>query len=233
MEYSYIPAPVPSLARWNAMRRRDRRQSILRMLQNEFILTLPISGKVLDVGGGRKAKYLPLLPIGLDISSVNIDAGIEPTHLVQPGQPLPFADNTFDTIICFNTLEHIYDSTAVLAEMHRVSKPGGVIHVTVPFMFRIHGHPSDYLRATPAWWRETFSRIGFVSLSLHPLVWGRASTAGVVPGFRIVAPRLRLHLAMLKDILMARLVFRNSCQDGNRGERIAGTSPGWFMTGTK
>ena len=132
------------------MRRGDRRGSILSVLQNEFILTLPISGKVLDVGGGRKAKYLPLLPIGLDISSVNIDAGIEPTHLVQPGQPLPFADNTFDTIICFNSLEHIYDSTAVLAEMHRVSKPGGVIHVTVPVMFRIHGHPSDYLPATPA-----------------------------------------------------------------------------------
>jgi SAM-dependent methyltransferase len=233
MDYSFIAPPVPSFSRWIAMRRRDPKQSVLRMLQNEFILTLPITGKVLDMGGGRKAKYLPLLPLGLDITSVNIDAEFAPTHLVKPGQPLPFQDNSFDTVICFNTLEHIYDATAVLAELHRVVKPGGLVHVTVPFMFRIHGHPDDYFRATPSWWRETFSRIGFAALEFHPLVWGRASTSSVVPGFRGIAPRTKLQIAMLKDILSASFTFNQDRMYGPRGERIAGTSPGWFMTGMK
>jgi SAM-dependent methyltransferase len=203
------------------------------MLQNEFILTLPITGKVLDMGGGRKAKYLPLLPLGLDITSVNIDAEFAPTHLVKPGQPLPFDDNSFDTVICFNTLEHIYDAPAVLAELHRVVKPGGLVHVTVPFMFRIHGHPDDYFRATPSWWRETFSRIGFAALEFHPLVWGRASTASLVPGFRGIAKRYRLNFAMLMDMFSAQLTFKRNRMDGVRGERICRTSPGWFMAGRK
>ena len=233
MDYTLIGPPVPSFSRWIAMRRRDPMQSVLRMLQNEFILTLPIRGKVLDMGGGRKAKYIPLLPPGLDITSVNIDAEFAPTHLVKPGQPLPFDDNSFDTVICFNTLEHIYDAPAVLAELHRVVKPGGLVHVTVPFMFRSHGHPDDYFRATPSWWRETFSRIGFAALEFHPLVWGRASTASLVPGFRGIARRYRLNLAMLTDMFSAQLTFKRNRMDGVRGERICRTSPGWFMAGQK
>jgi len=203
------------------------------MLQNEFILSLPITGKVLDMGGGRKAKYLPLLPPSLDISSVNIDPEILPTHIVKPGQLLPFEDNSFDTVICFNTLEHIYDAPAVIAELYRVVKSGGLVHVTVPFMFRIHGHPDDYFRATPSWWRETFSRTGFAALEFHPLVWGRASTASVVPGFRGIAKRYKMNFAMLRDLLFAQMAFRRNRMEGSRGDRICGTSPGWFMIGQK
>ena len=47
-------------------------------------------------------------------------------------------------------------------------------------MFRIHGHPDDYFRATPSWWRETFDRTGFARLDLMPLVWGRGATRAVV-----------------------------------------------------
>jgi SAM-dependent methyltransferase len=176
---------------------------------------------------------MSLLPPGLEIASVNIDPDIAPTYLLKPGQALPFIDASFDTVLCLNTLEHIYDAPAVLAELFRVLKPGGVIHVTVPFMYRIHGHPDDYFRATPSWWRETFARTGFAGLDFSPLVWGRASTGAVVPGFRGIAPRLRQHLAMLKDIFSARLFFKGPRMVGKKAERIANISPGWFMTGRK
>lgn len=233
MDYRYIAPPVPTLARWRDITRRFRGQSVLRMLQYEFLCKLQVSGRVLDMGGGREAKYLHLLPAGLDISSVNIDPGIAPTHLVQPGQALPFADGSFDTVVCLNTLEHIYDAPSVVAELARVVKPGGQVHVTVPFMFRIHGHPDDYFRATPSWWRETFARAGFSALEFHPLVWGRASTVSVVPGRHGAFVRARLHLAMLIDVLSARLLLPRDRMTGRRGESICGTSPGWFMTGTK
>ena len=233
MDYRYHPPPVPGFSRWWRMTRAYPGQSILRMLTYEKLITLRIAGRVLDMGGGRNAKYLSLLPAGLAMESVNIDPKIAPTHLVEPGKPLPFADGMFDAVICLNTLEHIYDSIAVLNELFRVVKPGGQVHVMVPFMFRIHGHPDDYFRATPSWWRETFSRAGFTALDFFPLVWGRASTAAVVPGFRGLFPRLRLHLAMMRDIIMTRLAFRGSALAGARGERICNTAPGWFMTGHK
>lgn len=45
---------------------------------------------------------------------------------------LPFADNTFDKIICSEVLEHIPDYHAVLKEIERVLKPGGVFCASVP-----------------------------------------------------------------------------------------------------
>ncbi|MFN8052725.1 MAG: methyltransferase domain-containing protein [Acidimicrobiales bacterium] len=45
---------------------------------------------------------------------------------------LPFADNTFDRIICSEVMEHLQDDTGAIAELTRVLKPGGIIAVTVP-----------------------------------------------------------------------------------------------------
>lgn len=45
---------------------------------------------------------------------------------------LPFADNTFDKVICSEVLEHIDDWRSVLAEIERVLKPGGAFCASVP-----------------------------------------------------------------------------------------------------
>ncbi|WP_346836761.1 class I SAM-dependent methyltransferase [Microbulbifer sp. SAOS-129_SWC] len=51
---------------------------------------------------------------------------------VADGLRLPFADNTFDAIICSEVLEHIDDYTGVLAEIDRVLKPAGIFAASVP-----------------------------------------------------------------------------------------------------
>ncbi|WP_067033026.1 class I SAM-dependent methyltransferase [Allomuricauda sp. CP2A] len=38
---------------------------------------------------------------------------------------LPFADNSFDVILCNHVLEHIPNDTKAMQELHRVMKPGG------------------------------------------------------------------------------------------------------------
>lgn len=45
---------------------------------------------------------------------------------------LPFADNTFDTVICSEVLEHLPDYEAALQEIERVLKPGGMFCASVP-----------------------------------------------------------------------------------------------------
>lgn len=45
---------------------------------------------------------------------------------------LPFADHSFDKIICSEVLEHIENYQAVLKEAHRVLKPKGILAISVP-----------------------------------------------------------------------------------------------------
>jgi SAM-dependent methyltransferase len=48
------------------------------------------------------------------------------------GFRLPFADESFDKVICAETLEHVPDDRALVRELVRVLKPGGAMAVSVP-----------------------------------------------------------------------------------------------------
>jgi len=48
------------------------------------------------------------------------------------GLALPFADATFDRVICSEVLEHIPDDLAAMKELTRVLRPGGTMAITVP-----------------------------------------------------------------------------------------------------
>lgn len=45
---------------------------------------------------------------------------------------LPFADNSFDAVICSEVLEHIPDDDQAVSELVRILKPGRILAVSVP-----------------------------------------------------------------------------------------------------
>jgi SAM-dependent methyltransferase len=67
---------------------------------------------------------------------------------------LSLADESARTIICVDTLEHVFEARRAADELVRVLAPGGTILVTTPFEFHIHGYPNDYWRLTPACWQR-------------------------------------------------------------------------------
>lgn len=235
MEYVYTPPPLPTFGRWRALRRKFPGESVLRALEYERLETADIHGRVLDIGGGRKARTGSFIKQVDELDSVNIAPEIEPTYLVEPDAPFPVEDGAYDTAVCLNTLEHVYGAESVLREILRVLKPNGVVLISVPFIFRIHAHPDDFFRGTPSWWKETMRRAGFSRMELQPLVWGRYTTAGMISGYRGLLPAaLQQECSYLKDVLYAVLVFRGVDRyEGRRGRRICAVSPGWFITATK
>ena len=48
------------------------------------------------------------------------------TYDVGLGEQMPYADDTFDIVVCVDVLEHVRDLSDVLAEVARVLKPGGL-----------------------------------------------------------------------------------------------------------
>jgi phosphatidylethanolamine/phosphatidyl-N-methylethanolamine N-methyltransferase len=95
---------------------------------------------VLEVGIGTGLN-LPLYPpscrlTGIDLSGEMLDKAVERTHkLAMPGVVLKvmdatsmdFADDAFDKALATYTISAVPDPVAVLREMRRVVKPGGVI----------------------------------------------------------------------------------------------------------
>jgi methionine biosynthesis protein MetW len=97
--------------------------------------------KALDVGCGDGARYGARVREsgveihGVDISEVAVEAararGVD-ARVASLGEPLPFADASFDVVICLEVLEHLVDPAAVVHEINRVLKPGGLALLSVP-----------------------------------------------------------------------------------------------------
>jgi SAM-dependent methyltransferase len=63
---------------------------------------------------------------------------------------LSLADDAAGTVLCLDTLEHVFEVHRAVSEMIRVLQPGGLLIVSVPLDFHIHQHPDDYWRVTPS-----------------------------------------------------------------------------------
>lgn len=111
----------------------------------------PLQGRLLDVGCGEMP-YRTFLP--KDVDYVGIDVPQAAAFSMQgneeiisfDGCHIPFPDETFDTVLCTEVLEHAPEPAALIAEIERVLKPGGTLIATVPFSARVHYAPHDFHR---------------------------------------------------------------------------------------
>jgi SAM-dependent methyltransferase len=114
------------------------------------ILSKHVSGAVLDLGCGEKP-YQNLFSskkyIGLEINGANVDK--EDINLYYyDGKKIPFEDSTFDSVVSFETLEHIFDIENTILEIKRVLKDKGKLLISIPFGWNEHMQPQDFARYT-------------------------------------------------------------------------------------
>jgi SAM-dependent methyltransferase len=119
-------------------------------------------GNFLDMGCGNKPYqtiYKPLTnaQTGCDIMQSDKNR----VDVICPATDLKFNDNSFDSVLCTQVLEHVYDHHTMMKEIYRVLKPGGHIILTVPFAWELHEEPYDFFRFTKHGLKVLFEEAGF------------------------------------------------------------------------
>lgn len=225
----------PTLTRYRALFFRSN-LSVLRRLQYERMEYVALAGTVLDFGGGDRVHYAGRISrwaaIGRTVEylSANIDHAVQPTFPLQTGQPFPIDDASFDAILSLNTLEHVFELDETLTEFRRVLKPGGRLILSIPFMFRVHGHPDDYHRGTPSFWRRKLGEAGFEEIAIEVLAWGPFSNGHCASSLPGPLKSARRHAGLLLDVLWAACRNR-SCAHvvGRQDDGFLAAALGYFI----
>ena len=93
-------------------------------------------------------------------------------------QKMQFADDSFDTIICHQIMEHIPDDESAMRELYRVVRPDGIVIFSTPIVYSwektytnasivtekdrdLHFGQNDHLRIYGRDFRSMIERVGF------------------------------------------------------------------------
>lgn len=152
-----------------------------------------LRGAVLDVGCGTKP-YRARVPAtsytGLDYDTpARRAAGF--ADVFYDGGRFPLADESFDGVLCTQVLEHVFNPEEFLREVARVSRPGGTLVLTVPFVWDEHEQPYDFGRYSSFGLKALLERTGFEVVKLEKTPTDARAVAQIVAGwiFKLVVRR--------------------------------------------
>ncbi len=118
-----------------------------------------ISGVVLDAGSGEGDRYKNFFEFDKYLTlDIRPDSGAD---IVGSVENIPLENNSIDSIISTQVLEHVKNPQKVVSEFYRVLKSGGYCLATVPQLNELHEEPHDYFRFTKFSLEEIFSNAGF------------------------------------------------------------------------
>jgi SAM-dependent methyltransferase len=120
-----------------------------------FVAAIGRGRRVLDLGCRSGALTQHFLEgnsvVGLDVDAAALEKaaalGIEPVQ-ANVEEPLPFDGGSFDAVVAGELFEHLQFPDALVAEIRRVLRPGGVLVGSVPNAFRIQSR-LRFLRGRP------------------------------------------------------------------------------------
>ena len=139
-----------------------------------------LMGETLDVGCGV-GDFLEFRPgsVGVDVNPLLVkhcrDRGL--TVYPMPYDVLPFADNSFDSAVLDNVLEHILEPAHLIREIKRVVRPHGILVVGVPGEKGFLHDPDHKVFYDLDRLTSTFGACDFKFLTVFgtPFYWGKLS----------------------------------------------------------
>jgi SAM-dependent methyltransferase len=142
------------------------RRSLLVSIR-KFAQATSADATVLDVGCGIKPYrqfFTTKNYTGIDIQGGGHRDEAKDVTLYFDGHTIPFPDNSFDTLLCTEVLEHADDPEMLVAECARVLKSGGRAYFSIPFVYPEHEVPYDFRRFTHFEHQRLFSKNNFLDI---------------------------------------------------------------------
>ena len=164
-------------------------------------------GVLLDVGCGMMPYRELILEesgnvtryVGMDIPHPSYPADRD---LEWDGKTIPLDDCSVDSAMATEVFEHCPDISVVLSEIFRVLKPGGMLFLTVPFVWPLHNVPNDEYRFTPFALRRHLEQRGFIQCELKALGGWDATLAQVLGLWVRRRPFSSLKRALLSALIL-------------------------------
>lgn len=184
-------------------------KSLARVLMNEFAGQIELSGKILDLGsktnGPSYNRYFKWVG-NHEVTYTDLDASGPGLVKLDVEKGFPMSDESYDAVICYNVLEHIFSAKDVLQETRRILKKDGRMVGVVPFFVRYHPDPKDYYRYTHEALERLAQEAGFVSTQIVSLGFGPFTSATSLIG--VYLPGFFRGILHLFAYLFDRLFFR-------------------------
>ena len=135
-------------------------KSPMRILHNFFLRNLKVSGLTLDLGSGINASYMNFMNTK-EASIKTVDFFNDSEIKIDFEKELNLEQKKYDTIILFNTLEHIYNYKSLISQINKTLKQNGKFEIFVPFLIGYHPDPNDFFRPTHKYLLSILRENGF------------------------------------------------------------------------
>ncbi len=123
-----------------------------------------LHGNILDIGCGT-LPYRELFTNASDYTGMEYDSPIgrakSGATIFYDGKHFPVSDQSYQSILLSQVLEHIFWPDDFLEECHRILKQDGTLLLSVPFVWDEHEIPYDYARYSSYGLRHLLEKNGF------------------------------------------------------------------------
>lgn len=208
--------------------------TILRKAEHHALSSVPIQGRVLDLGGNTSSEYRVFLKNAAEVVTVDINPDARPDIIADLEKPLPVTDASFDTVLLMNVLEHIFEYRQLITECARVLRPGGgTICVVVPYLFPYHPSPDDYHRFSASALRKALSGAGFSDIDVVPLGTGVFAARWSLIERLLPRPLAFLSIVAVPFTKLADRIFAAAARAAGKKYLPADYALGFLATATK
>ncbi|MDW8292643.1 MAG: class I SAM-dependent methyltransferase [Anaerolineae bacterium] len=125
-------------------------------------------GAVIDIGCGYAPFRHIIQPAAIAYHTLDINPEVNADYTEDVQRMSNVPSSKYDLALCLEVLEHVPNTKAALAEIHRILKPGGVLILSVPFLSRLHNLPHDYYRFTVNGLNFALEEAGFEVVLVKP-----------------------------------------------------------------